>query len=191
MRIYGTTLLLVTYSWHVVYFRVLSELQSNDDPVWIYFDSHHKHILDQMTNVYQSSVGIIEGKRKLFPSNNARLTVKIATRKKTNTGTSDKSDELADTPRKYLQTVVVELEGQKREIIFGEELLGSALLDHTIFLSKVPCRACLAVYTRHDQERLGGRVVIAPHILEIFQKFYSRKTNQSLKFFLSILNLEP
>jgi exocyst complex component 2 len=42
--------------------RVLSELQSSDEPVWMYFDSHHKHILDQMTNVYQFSMATIEGK---------------------------------------------------------------------------------------------------------------------------------
>jgi len=65
-----------------------------------------------------------------------------------------------------LQAVAVELEGQKRESIFGEELLGSALPDRKIFFSKVPCRACLAVYTQHGQEHLGGRAVIAPHVLE-------------------------
>jgi len=51
-----------TDSWLSIYSRVLSELQLSDDPVWMYFDSHHKHILDQITNVYQSSVGTIEGK---------------------------------------------------------------------------------------------------------------------------------
>ena len=62
MRIYGTSFTFATDSWHSVHFRVLSELQSSDDPVWMYFDSHHKHILDQITNVYQSSVSTIEGK---------------------------------------------------------------------------------------------------------------------------------
>jgi hypothetical protein len=86
-------------------------------------------------------------------------------------------NELADTLQKHLQIVAVELEGQKREMVFGEELLGSALPDHKIFLSKVPCRACLAVYTQHGQERLGGRALITPRILENLQKFHGRKTN--------------
>ena len=83
----------------------------------------------------------MEGKpeRKLLPSNNVRLTVRIATRKKINTNMTDTSDELADRLRNHLQIVAVELEGQKREIIFGEELLGSASPDHNIFFSKVPC----------------------------------------------------
>lgn len=137
MRIYGN-FIPATHSWHPVFSRVLSELQSSDDPAWTYFDSHHKHILDQMTNVYHSSM---EGKpeRKLLPSNNVRLTVRIATRKKINTNMTDTSDELADRLRNHLQIVAVELEGQKREIIFGEELLGSASPDHNIFFSKVPC----------------------------------------------------
>lgn len=174
-----------THSWHPVFFRVLSELQSSDDPAWTYFDSHHKHILDQMTNVYHSSVGTMEGKpeRELFPSNNVRLTVKIATRKKTNSNVTGASDELAERLRSHLQIVAVELEGQKREIIFGEELLGLASPDHKIFFSEVPCWTCVAFYTQHGQECLGGRAVIAPHILENLQKFYGRKINQGLKFF--------
>lgn len=42
-------------------FRVLLELQTNDDPVWMYFDNHHKHILSQMNTSYRSSVATIEG----------------------------------------------------------------------------------------------------------------------------------
>lgn len=87
--------------------EMLSELQSTEDPVWTYFDSHHKHILDQMTKVYQSSVGTVE-----------------ATKKKTNANVTGTSDELAATIQMHLQIVAVELEGQKREMIFGRELLG-------------------------------------------------------------------
>lgn len=38
------------------------ELQLNDDPVWLYFDSHHKQIIDQMNSAYQAAVRSIEGK---------------------------------------------------------------------------------------------------------------------------------
>lgn len=41
------------------------ELQSNDDPVWMYFDNHHKFILDQMNTSYRSSVASIEGAPEL------------------------------------------------------------------------------------------------------------------------------
>jgi len=41
--------------------RILLDLQSNDDPVWTYFDTHHKHILDAMNKTYRSSVGSVEG----------------------------------------------------------------------------------------------------------------------------------
>lgn len=43
------------------FFRVLLELQSNDDPVWKYFDSHHAHIMSSMTKAYQSSVRLVDG----------------------------------------------------------------------------------------------------------------------------------
>ncbi|KAK7036624.1 Exocyst complex component S5 [Paramarasmius palmivorus] len=36
--------------------ELLLELSSNDDPMWTYFDSQHKHILDQMNKAYRSSV---------------------------------------------------------------------------------------------------------------------------------------
>jgi len=50
--------------------------------------------------------------------------VKIATRKKSNTNVTSTPEELAHTLQMHLQAVAVELEGQSREIVFGEELLG-------------------------------------------------------------------
>lgn len=41
--------------------EILLELQSTDEPVWTYFDSHHKHIIDEMNKAYRSSVLVIEG----------------------------------------------------------------------------------------------------------------------------------
>ncbi|KAL0576081.1 Exocyst complex component S5 [Marasmius crinis-equi] len=35
--------------------ELLLELSSNDDPIWTYFDSQHKHIMDQMNKAYRSS----------------------------------------------------------------------------------------------------------------------------------------
>ncbi|KIL63509.1 hypothetical protein M378DRAFT_164391 [Amanita muscaria Koide BX008] len=40
--------------------EILIDLQANEDPVWIYFDSQHKHILDQMNNAYKSAIAHVE-----------------------------------------------------------------------------------------------------------------------------------
>ncbi|TFK41615.1 exocyst complex component Sec5-domain-containing protein [Crucibulum laeve] len=40
--------------------EVLLELQSNDDPVWTYFDSQHKDILNRMNKAYRTSITTIE-----------------------------------------------------------------------------------------------------------------------------------
>ncbi|PFH47085.1 hypothetical protein AMATHDRAFT_68442 [Amanita thiersii Skay4041] len=40
--------------------EILMELQSNDDPVWIYFDSQHKHILEQMNKAYKLATAAVE-----------------------------------------------------------------------------------------------------------------------------------
>ncbi|KAJ7599226.1 exocyst complex component sec5 [Mycena floridula] len=39
--------------------ELLLELPINEDPVWTFFDSQHKHILDQMNKAYRSSVSAI------------------------------------------------------------------------------------------------------------------------------------
>ncbi|KAF5318658.1 hypothetical protein D9619_010696 [Psilocybe cf. subviscida] len=44
--------------------EVLLELQSNDEPVWIYFDSHHAQLLDQMNKSYRTSLSTIEAALK-------------------------------------------------------------------------------------------------------------------------------
>lgn len=46
---------------HMVNLRVLAELQSNDDPIWTYFDTHHKHILDVMNKSYRASINVVQG----------------------------------------------------------------------------------------------------------------------------------
>ncbi|KAF9266066.1 hypothetical protein L218DRAFT_956455 [Marasmius fiardii PR-910] len=44
--------------------ELLLELSSSDDPVWTYFDSQHKHILDQMNKAYRSSVTTVNVARE-------------------------------------------------------------------------------------------------------------------------------
>ena len=37
------------------------ELQTNDDPVWTYFDSQHAYIMKQMNTSFKSCVSNIKG----------------------------------------------------------------------------------------------------------------------------------
>lgn len=39
---------------------MLLELSSSDEPVWTYFDSQHKHILDQMEKAYHTSLNTVK-----------------------------------------------------------------------------------------------------------------------------------
>ncbi|KAG6831153.1 hypothetical protein H0H87_006083 [Tephrocybe sp. NHM501043] len=39
--------------------EVLLDLQAGDDPLWMYFDSQHKHILDEMRNTHRSATAMI------------------------------------------------------------------------------------------------------------------------------------
>lgn len=39
----------------------LVEIQQNDEPMWIYFDAQHKHVLEQMRKTYSKAVTHIEG----------------------------------------------------------------------------------------------------------------------------------
>ncbi|KAF9564481.1 hypothetical protein CPC08DRAFT_788512 [Agrocybe pediades] len=78
--------------------EILLDLQSNDDPVWTYFDTHHKHILDAMNKTYRVSVGAVE-----------------ATIQKTNIDSTG-SDELTASLRSQLQTVIADLVTHKPEV---------------------------------------------------------------------------
>ncbi|KAG6916419.1 hypothetical protein DXG01_006823 [Tephrocybe rancida] len=40
--------------------EVLLDLQSGDDPLWTYFDSQHKHILDEMKKTHRSATALIQ-----------------------------------------------------------------------------------------------------------------------------------
>ncbi|KAF5336401.1 hypothetical protein D9611_006533 [Ephemerocybe angulata] len=40
--------------------EILLELQSTDEPVWTYFDSHHRHIIDEMNKTYSTAMSSIE-----------------------------------------------------------------------------------------------------------------------------------
>lgn len=41
--------------------RILLELNSNEDPMWKYFDSQHAFIMKQMKEVYQSASASVKG----------------------------------------------------------------------------------------------------------------------------------
>ncbi|CAA7268370.1 unnamed protein product [Cyclocybe aegerita] len=82
--------------------EVLLELQSNDDPVWTYFDSHHKHIMNAMSTAYRSSVRAIE-----------------AAIQKTGIDTTD-PDTLTDTLKAQIQAAIVDLEAKKPDGVIAK-----------------------------------------------------------------------
>ncbi|KIJ63178.1 hypothetical protein HYDPIDRAFT_93197 [Hydnomerulius pinastri MD-312] len=43
--------------------EILLDLNTSEDPIWTYFDSHHTHIMDQMTASYRSGVAAIKNAR--------------------------------------------------------------------------------------------------------------------------------
>ncbi|KAG6861289.1 hypothetical protein C0995_001843 [Termitomyces sp. Mi166 len=49
-----------TLEEHEKTIEVLLDLPAGDDPVWIYFDSQHKHILEEMKKTYRSATAVIQ-----------------------------------------------------------------------------------------------------------------------------------
>lgn len=81
--------------------ETLLELQSSDDPVWTYFDSHHTHIMDKMSGSYRSSIKLVEA--SLRASEVARA--------------PDGLDSLLETE---LQRAMVQLEAKQADIIIAK-----------------------------------------------------------------------
>ncbi|KAF8801103.1 exocyst complex component sec5 [Phlegmacium glaucopus] len=102
--------------------EVLLELQPNDDPVWMYFDNHHKHILDQMNTSYRTSVTTIEA---------------------TIRGTSDSttlSDDPAASLLMQLRTAFANLEAKQPEVVIAksaDEPIWQAIHDMVKNISEV------------------------------------------------------
>lgn len=46
--------------------RILQELNTVDDPAWVYFDSQHKHIIEKLNEVYEKGCRNIEGENLPF-----------------------------------------------------------------------------------------------------------------------------
>ncbi|KDR72595.1 hypothetical protein GALMADRAFT_252744 [Galerina marginata CBS 339.88] len=94
--------------------EVLLELQSSDEPVWTYFDTHHKHILDGMNKAYRSSVSGVQ-----------------ATIQKTSVDATV-SNALADSLQAQLQAAVADLVSQKPDTVIARspgELVWQAIHD--------------------------------------------------------------
>jgi hypothetical protein len=54
--------------------RTLLEFQSNDEHLWIYFDSQSNHIMERMNSEYSSSIKVVEGmKTSLFSSQGLKI----------------------------------------------------------------------------------------------------------------------
>ena len=98
---------------------MLVELQSNDDPVWTYFDNHHRNILDRMNKVYRASVSTIEGALKetfSHPQISAeRLTANAQKSKEDTTLSETQSGSL----QMQLCAAIADLEEQKPDAVIG------------------------------------------------------------------------
>lgn len=42
--------------------RILLELNTSDDPIWVYFDSQHDHILTRLKSTYEICTAKVNGK---------------------------------------------------------------------------------------------------------------------------------
>ncbi|PPQ75995.1 hypothetical protein CVT26_005947, partial [Gymnopilus dilepis] len=99
--------------------EVLAELQSNDDPIWTYFDTHHKHILDAMNKSYRSSVNVVQGEPHGERNCHIRkLTSYLAKILKTATDAPD-SDNLAESLQAQLSAMVADLVAQKPDNVIA------------------------------------------------------------------------
>jgi exocyst complex component 2 len=98
---------------------VLLELQSNDEPVWKYFDTHHGHILNSMQKAYQSSLRLVDGEFDRFNSalrvNPSLFSAAIAQ----NHQNYPDDDSLNLSLRLQLQMSVAALEAKKADSILG------------------------------------------------------------------------
>lgn len=47
--------------------RILMDFQSNDEPLWTYFDNQNNYIINHSTSEYDNAVKGVEGANKRFP----------------------------------------------------------------------------------------------------------------------------
>ena|SRR5258706_7173251 len=45
----------------LIFYRILMDFQSNDEPLWTYLESQNKHIINRMTSEHENAVKRIEG----------------------------------------------------------------------------------------------------------------------------------
>lgn len=98
------------------------ELQLNDDPIWLYFDSHHKQIIDQMNQAYDTAVRSIEGMTQR--ANISHIVSHIhetAIIQKTNPDASDPAA-LTASLAAQLQTAILGLEAKESDAAVGAQL---------------------------------------------------------------------
>jgi len=99
------------------------DLQLTDDPIWLYFDSHHKQIIDEMNRAYQAAVRSIEGMtQRANVSHKVSHIHDTAIIQKTN---PDASDPVALTASlaAQLQTAILGLEAKESDAAVGTHSL--------------------------------------------------------------------
>ena len=98
--------------------RILYEFSSSDDPAWSYFDAQHKHIMQNMRDVYTTAVGIIKGWPFRLCRSGLMIHVPAALNDKTPVEGPDQNSlnrELAS----QLQTCVQAIEAKQQDVAIG------------------------------------------------------------------------
>ena len=98
--------------------RILYEFSSSDDPAWSYFDAQHKHIMQNMRDVYTTAVSTIKGWRYSLCRSGLMIHVSAALNDKTPVEGPDQNSlnrELAS----QLQTCVQAIEAKQQDVAIG------------------------------------------------------------------------
>ena len=98
--------------------RILYEFSSSDDPAWSYFDAQHKHIMQNMRDVYTTAVSTIKGQPSELCWSDLMTHVPVALNDKTPVEGPDQNSlnrELAS----QLQTCVQAIEAKQQDVAIG------------------------------------------------------------------------
>jgi exocyst complex component 2 len=99
--------------------RILLELNASEDPIWTYFDSQHKHIMDRMSTACRTGVTNIDGASPLRCRGAYRLTCMTAMKSRTTPDLSP-PNALRQVLGAQLQICLAALESKAPEVVVGE-----------------------------------------------------------------------
>ena len=99
------------------------ELSPSEEPIWTYFDAHHRYILNQMKETYAAAVVVVKGATVLHALYHDFLLTHslLAAHEKATEETSPK-DVLTQTLASQLRTCLCALESKQADTVIGELL---------------------------------------------------------------------